>query len=132
MTTFVELTADECLELLGTKSVGRIGVQTPAGPVILPVSYALAGDAIVFRTLPYGVIANHAHEVDAAFEVDDLDEELHEGWSVLASGRSRRLEDPDEVRLIRGGSDPTPWADGHRNLYFRIDWTDLTGRRIGS
>src|SRR5687768_11329890 len=101
MTQLIELTTEECLSLLETKQVGRIGVVTPGGPMIFPVNYTVSDDTIVFRTLPYGVIANNAHEAEVAFEVDDLDEAMHEGWSVLATGRGRRLEDPDEVRLIR-------------------------------
>lgn len=132
MSQLVELTTEECLILLRTRSVGRIGVVTPSGPMIFPVNYTLSDDMVVFRTLPYGVIANNAHEADVAFEVDSLDEAMREGWSVLATGRSHRVEDPDEVRLIKNELDPEPWADGHRNLYFRVDWTDLTGRQLGS
>lgn len=131
MTQLIELTTEECLSLLETKQVGRIGVVTPGGPMIFPVNYTVSDDTIVFRTLPYGVIANNAHEAEVAFEVDDLDEAMHEGWSVLATGRGRRLEDPDEVRLIRQELDPEPWAAGQRNLYFRIEWTNLSGRQLG-
>ena len=130
MGRLVELTAEECLSLLASRSVGRIGVVTPNGPVIFPVNYSLAKDAIVFRTLPYGVIANHAHEAAVAFEVDDLDDTMQEGWSVLATGTSRRIEDPDQVRSIREGLDPEPWVDGQRNLYFCVEWSNLSGRRI--
>ena len=132
MSQLVELTAEECLSLLRTRTVGRIGVVTPSGPVIFPVNYSLVQDAIVFRTLPYGVLANHAQEADVAFEVDDLDDTMQQGWSVLATGQSRRIEDPHEVRTIRGEVDPQPWVDGHRNLYFRVAWTNLSGRRLGS
>jgi uncharacterized protein len=131
MSQLVELTAEECLTLLGTRNVGRIGVTTPSGPLILPVSYAMRQDAIVFRTLPYGVIADNAHDARVAFEVDRLDDTTREGWSVLATGRSRRIDDPDEVRAIREEGAPQPWVDGQRNLYFRVDWTNLTGRRLG-
>lgn len=127
----VDLTAEECLQLLGTKVVGRIAVVTPAGLRIFPVNYALWGDRIVFRTLPYGVIANNAHGAEVAFEIDDHDEELTRGWSVLAAGPCTRVEDPDDVRQIRSEADPIPWAEGQRILYFRIDWTDLTGRTVG-
>ena len=130
MGRLVELTAEECLTLLASKSVGRIGVVTPGGPVIFPVNYSLAKDAIVFRTLPYGVIANNAHEAAVAFEVDDLDDTMKEGWSVLATGTSHRIEDPDQVRSIREELDPEPWVDGQRNLYFCVEWTSLSGRRI--
>ena len=132
MSQLVELTAEECLSLLGTSTVGRIGVVTPGGPMIFPVNYTVSEDNIVFRTLPYGVIANNAHDADVAFEVDSLDPAMQEGWSVLVTGRSRRIEDPDEVRVIRQELDPQPWADGERHLYFRIAWNDLTGRQLGS
>jgi len=132
MSQLVELTIEECLSLLQTKTVGRIGVVTPSGPMIFPVNYSMSGDAIVFRTLPYGVISNNAHEADVAFEVDSLDDTMQEGWSVLATGRSRRIEDPGEVRVIREELDPQPWVDGHRNLYFRVDWANLTGRQLGT
>ena len=131
MTQLVELTPEECLALLQTRAVGRIGLQTPGGLMILPVNYALSDDTVVFRTLPYGVIANNAHEVEVAFEVDELDHDLHEGWSVLAVGRCHRIEDPEEVRLIREDLDPLPWAEGQRNLYFRVEWTNLSGRQLG-
>ena len=131
MATISELTTEECLDLLRSTTIGRIGTATPGGPVILPVSYVLLQDAIVFRTLPYGVIAEHAHDVDVAFEVDHLDEEQRTGWSVLATGPSRRIEDPQEVAEIRSANEPVPWADEQRNLYFRIEWIGLTGRRIG-
>ncbi len=131
MSQVVELTAEECLNLLGTTRVGRLGVVTPSGPIIFPVNYSRLENAIVFRTLPYGVIASNAHDAEVAFEVDSLDEAMEEGWSVLATGRGQRVEDPDEVRVIRQELDPKPWADGHRNLYFRIEWTNLTGRRLG-
>lgn len=131
MSQLIELTVEECLSLLRTRTVGRIGVVTPAGPVIFPVNYSLSDDAVVFRTLPYGVIANNAHEADVAFEVDSLDESMQQGWSVLATGRSHRIEDPAEVRMIREDLDPEPWVDGQRNLYFRVEWTDLSGRQLG-
>jgi uncharacterized protein len=128
---FVELTVQECLELLETTTVGRVGLMTEAGIRIFPVNYTVFGDAIVFRTLPYGAIANSAHGADVAFEVDDLDAELHSGWSVLAVGRCERVEDPATVRLIRSEHDVEPWAAGQRNLYLQVSWTDLTGRRVG-
>ena len=129
--TLSELTTDECLRLLRTKALGRIGFTTAAGPRVFPVNYRLHADAIVFRTLPYGVIANNAHGAQVAFEVDDVDEELRSGWSVLAVGRCKRIEDPAAVRVVREDGDPSPWAEGTRTLYFQLEWDDLTGRQVG-
>lgn len=131
MNPLIELTTEECLSLLSTRSAGRIALQTPAGLRIYPVNYALFGDAVVFRTLPYGEIANNAHDADIAFQVDELDHDHRRGWSVLATGKALRVEDPGEVQLIREEWDPEPWADGQRNLYLKLEWADLTGRQVG-
>ncbi len=102
-----------------------------AGIRIFPVNYRMFADGIVFRTLPYGVIANSAHGAEVAFEVVDVDDELRSGWSVLAVGRCERVEDPATVRTIRSEGDVEPWAAGRRNLYFQVNWIDLTGRQVG-
>lgn len=125
-----ELTPAECRELLGGRQVGRLAFSTPAGLRVYPVNYVLQGDDIVFRTLPYGEIAGNVVDAQLAFSVDDLDDEMRSGWHVLAVGTCRRVEDPDQVRLIRDESPPAPWADGQRTLYFRIACDDLTGRRV--
>jgi nitroimidazol reductase NimA-like FMN-containing flavoprotein (pyridoxamine 5'-phosphate oxidase superfamily) len=131
MTGVTELSEHECRALLRTKSVGRIALHVDGGLRIFPLSYVLDGDAIVFRTLPYGAIAQVAYGNEVAFEVDDLDEEDHTGWSVLALGRCRRIEDADDVQALRAGNDPEPWVGGSRSLYYRIDVTGITGRQVG-
>lgn len=59
----VDLSRDECLELLGAMSVGRIAYTTDDGPRVLPVNDVLEGDSVVFRTVPdgevYGPRAGH-------------------------------------------------------------------------
>ena len=80
------------------------GVCTPQKPVILPVNYSVVGESIIFRTSPYGVVANHDWASPIAFEVDYVDYADHKGWSVLATGRGDRVEDPEETR--RGSSAP--------------------------
>jgi uncharacterized protein len=132
MSRMSELTRSECLELLGSRSVGRVALVTDHGLTILPVSFVVHDGAIVFRTLPYGVIAATAPGAEVAFEVDDLDEEARSGWSVVANGVCRRVEDPAEVRALRAEGDPQPWAEGQRTLYLRIDEPALTGRRLVS
>ena len=127
----IELSRAECLQLLGQKSVGRVAFQTADGLRIFPVNYVVDDDRIVFRTLPYGVIARSIRVADVAFEVDDLDEELHSGWSVLAVGSCQRIEDPSEVASLRQSEPQQPWVDGTRELYFAIRWKGLSGRRVG-
>lgn len=127
----LELTIDECLELLNAGVVGRVALSTPVGPRIVPVNYAMHGDAIVFRTAPYSELGTYGWNADVAFEIDNIDYEKHQGWSVVAIGRAEVVEDPEELRDIRSGWDPTPWAGGRRHLYIRLRWRDVTGRRVG-
>lgn len=127
----IELTVDECLELLTSGVVGRVAMCTPMGPRILPVNYAMYDDAVVFRTTPYSELASYGLNSDLAFEIDHLDYEKHQGWSVVAIGRAAPVEDQDELRDIQAGWDPSPWAGGRRHLYLKLRWRDVTGRRLG-
>jgi nitroimidazol reductase NimA-like FMN-containing flavoprotein (pyridoxamine 5'-phosphate oxidase superfamily) len=45
------LDRDECLRLLATVPVGRIGLSIGALPAILPVNFAMVGSSIVIRTV---------------------------------------------------------------------------------
>ena len=63
-----------------------------------------------------------------SFEVDRLDEAMSEGWSVLVTGRVRRVS-PDELgQLETLGLEP--WAGGERTAYLRLEPHEVTGRRI--
>ena len=127
----MELSYSKCRELLAAGVFGRVGVCTPQKPVILPVNYSVVGEAVIFRTTPYGVVANHDWRAQIAFEVDYVDYSDHKGWSVLATGRGERVEDPEELARIKRTWDPRPWAGGARPLYVKLAWEELTGRRLG-
>lgn len=128
----LELSYSKCRELLAGGVVGRIGVCTPDGPRIFPVNYSVVGEAVIFRTAPYGTVATADWTRRFAFEVDHLDYADHKGWSVLAVGLGERVEDPDELAAIRRTWDPRPWVAGTRPLYVRLRWRELTGRRLGA
>jgi nitroimidazol reductase NimA-like FMN-containing flavoprotein (pyridoxamine 5'-phosphate oxidase superfamily) len=127
----VEMTVEECVDLLRAGVVGRVGLSTPMGPRIVPVNYAIVDDAVVFRTTPYSELGTYGWNTDLAFEIDHLDYEKHQGWSVVAIGRAELVDDPEELADIRAHWDPTPWAGGRRHLYVRLRWRDVSGRRIG-
>lgn len=130
MVTRAELDLRECRELLGGAEIGRVAVCTPHGPEILPVTYVVDGTSLVFRTTPYGVLGTHAARERIAVEVDSYDTTTRTGWSVVARGRARVIEDPDELGVLRAFRDPQPWAPGVRLLYVRLAWDELTGRRV--
>ena len=82
------LDADECRLLLGTRRFGRVGWNSASGVQILPVSYGMVGDTIVFRTMAASPLAELVRPVEVSFQVDDLDDETTTGWSILVHGMS--------------------------------------------
>jgi nitroimidazol reductase NimA-like FMN-containing flavoprotein (pyridoxamine 5'-phosphate oxidase superfamily) len=121
-----------CRALLAGGLFGRVAVCTDDGPRILPVNYSVVGEAVIFRTSAYGVVATHDWKTSMAFEVDHVDYGEQRGWSVQAVGRGERVEDAQELALIRRTWDPQPWPSGSRPLYVRLAWSELTGRSLGS
>jgi nitroimidazol reductase NimA-like FMN-containing flavoprotein (pyridoxamine 5'-phosphate oxidase superfamily) len=130
MTHLVELTEAECLLLLHQEQVARVALCTPLGPRILPVNYSMHDDSVFFRTMPYSVLGTYGREADLAMEVDRLDYEHHQGWSVVVLGPAAMVEEPEELRDIRSGWNPEPWTGGHRYFYIRLRVRDVTGRRL--
>ncbi|MBD0422692.1 DUF1918 domain-containing protein [Streptomyces sp. TRM S81-3] len=125
-----DLGPEECRNLLSTHGVGRIAVTAPDGrPAVVPVNYETVDDAIVFRTAPESVPAA-AVGTEVAFEVDQVDEALSQGWSVLAVGPASVVTDADAVRRLTQRAHTTPWAGGEREMWVSIRPTSLTGRRI--
>ena len=127
----LELSYGKCRELLGAGVFGRVGVCTATKPVILPVNYSVVAEAIIFRTTPHGVVADHDWGSRIAFEVDHVDYADHKGWSVLATGIAERVEDADAIAHIKRTWEPQPWAGGDRPLYVKLAWEELSGRRLG-
>src|ERR1700722_6119477 len=125
------LSEDECRYLLGTASVGRVGVSVNALPVIMPVNYRLAGDVIRFWSGPcLKLKAAQTHTV-VAFEVDEFDPEHERGWSVLAVGLATQIDDAGVLAAAaRDGFGP--WIEGERSHLIEVRTEFLSGRRIVS
>lgn len=116
------LTDGECWDLLRSQPVGRIAWSGLQGVSVVPVNFVVVDDAIILRTTPYSLLARDSVDREVAFQVDQLDLERHEGWSVLARGRTRRED--------RSPEHPQPWATGARVLGLRIDVRSVSGRRL--
>ena len=124
-----ELQEAECLDLMRGTTVGRIGFAGPRGPLILPVNYVVDHGDIVFRTAAYNTMAALLNHAMVAFEVDEVDEFLQGGWSVLVQGESAYDDEADSL-LQSSFTRPEPWVEGSRPLYIRIKPNLITGRRI--
>jgi transcriptional regulator with XRE-family HTH domain len=122
------LSREECDRLLAPGGVGRVVLVEERGPTAVPVNFAVLDGDIVFRTKAAASVAA-ADGRQVGFEVDRIDDAMREGWSVLVTGRVRRVADPDE--LVRAQSlDLDPWAGGDRDDYLRLASAEVSGRRI--
>jgi nitroimidazol reductase NimA-like FMN-containing flavoprotein (pyridoxamine 5'-phosphate oxidase superfamily) len=123
--------ADECYRLLGTREVGRIGVNAEHYPLILPVNYALDGSTVVIRTHA-GTILRAAEHANVTFEVDEIDQRTRSGWSVLVRGQAEEVGEAHRAELVErtraAGSEP--WAPGDKGHWLRLIPHDIAGRRI--
>jgi len=119
----------ECLRLLEPGGVGRVGFAAAEGIVIVPVNFALAGKCVVFRTAPDTLLAVYSHG-QVSFQVDHVDEELREGWSVLVHGHAHPVTDERDIRRLEVRTRLTPWAGGARDVFVRITPSQISGRGI--
>lgn len=120
---------DECLKLLASEPVGRIGFYADGELVMLPVNHIIDGQDVVFRaTRGSKLSAAEGHDL-VAFEADSYDGHTRSGWSVVVNGHAEVVYDDAEIsRLGRVGLQPWPLAD--LPCWIRIRATAVTGRRI--
>jgi nitroimidazol reductase NimA-like FMN-containing flavoprotein (pyridoxamine 5'-phosphate oxidase superfamily) len=122
------LSRRQCQQYLEDGGVGRLVFLSAQGPVALPVNFRLIDGAIVFRVGSTGSLAV-ATRSSVSFEVDRIDEAMNEGWSVLVTGRARRMDDPAE-RERMGGHEVPAGAWGEQEMTIRIDPDAVSGRAI--
>jgi uncharacterized protein len=128
----VELTREECLELLSAHNFGRLAVVTNSGiPVIRPVNYVFdsRSQSVVFRTGRGSKLHALLNAAKAAFEIDGIDEATQTGWSVIIEGVTAEVTVPNDLgRLERLGL--RPWAPGYKPLWVHIRAWTVSGRRL--
>lgn len=96
--------------------------------MVIPLNYVWSEGRVIFRTSPNNSWVWVLRRGPAAFEVENIDEVTHSGWTVLVQGRAAHL-DPTELTDPAIG-DLRPWAAGERPLHIAITPTSITGRRL--
>ena len=125
----------ESLRLIAPGGIGRIAFTGRYGLTVLPVNYKLHDGSIVFRTAqdsPTGedLRTGIAHaEYQVAFEIDQINPETRDGWSVLIHGPAHHMASDDE-RAAVAASGVAPWPRGVHEHAIRITPTSVTGRRL--
>jgi len=86
----------------------RPSVASPGRPPpdqrSLPVTDVWHDNSVIFRTSPYGPLSELSQPTNVAFEVDEIDQQHHQGWSVVVHGRAQGVVRSDEVVRL------WPWA----------------------
>ncbi len=126
---FEVLEASECYELLGSVSLGRVGVTMDALPAILPVNFALIERQIVFAT---GLGTKYTAALSGkvvAFEADWVDEANRSAWSVQGVGTAVVVEPGSDLEAaalvaVRALA-PVP-----RRLLAKLRLQHVSGRRL--
>lgn len=124
------LSNDECLRLLSSQWLGRVGVSVGALPAILPVAYAVDGKSVVFRTSPGSKLDAVAAGQVICLEADQAARDTQSGWSVLVVGRAHEVNDPDEIARL-GQLDLERWPSPTADRYVRLPVEWISGRRLG-
>ncbi|MGA8296694.1 MAG: pyridoxamine 5'-phosphate oxidase family protein [Acidimicrobiales bacterium] len=125
------LERNECLRLLALAAdeggVARLGVATSSSPIIVPVNFTYHDAGVIIR-ITKGTIGDTTPGSLVAIEVDRVDEEAGEAWSVLLRGLARELSfeevAPHRLELPR----PLAPIPGELLIYVRGD--EITGRRF--
>jgi uncharacterized protein len=123
------LDRQECLRLLRDASFGRVGISSHALPVVLPVTYRLVDEDVVFTTAPGAKLQAATDQVVIAFEIDHIDPISHTGWSVLVTGVARHVDDEDELARLRAAGVPR-WLAGDQARYVVLSTEFVSGRRL--
>jgi len=123
------LDQERCRELLTEASVGRVAVVVNGVPEVVPVNYGVLDGDVVFRSGTGTKLHAALAEQPVSFEVDRIDEATRTGWSVLLSGTSSIVSDPDERAKVEAlGLDA--WAPGRRDDIVRVRADLMSGREI--
>ena len=122
------LSRRDAVMLLTTAAVGRV-VFTAAGlPAVVPVTFAVSGDAVVMRTTVGSRLAHAAGRGVLAFEADEVDRVARTAWSVVVVGMAEVVTGGRERAVIEAVVEP--FAPGDHQVTLRLPMTVVTGRRV--
>ncbi len=121
----------ECVRLLATAAkrglTGRLAVSTDQAPLIQPVNFTYHDHQIVVRLGP-GHLTEVIPGTLVAFEVDHVDRDAREAWSVLVRGLATALDDSGAEADAQAS--PTPLVPAPGDMRFDVRLDVVTGRRF--
>jgi nitroimidazol reductase NimA-like FMN-containing flavoprotein (pyridoxamine 5'-phosphate oxidase superfamily) len=128
--SLARLNREECMALLASAPIGRVGVSVEALPAILPVTIAVLDDSVIFRTVPGTKLAYASARSVLAVEADDYDVSRGDGWSVLVRGVASELTNSTDIGRARILLTDSWISDDAAEHYVRVNADLVTGRRL--
>jgi len=121
------LSVNECWDLVGSQTLGRLVTSVDGQPEIFPVNFAAQRRTVLFRTAEGTKLVSTAINNRVLFEVDD--HTVAEGWSVIIKGNARSLHTVEELEEAEQAQ-VLPWVSTEKPHYVRIIPETVTGRRF--
>ncbi len=122
-----DLSAEECWDLLRRQEFGRLAYHDGDLVTLVPIHYALDDEhRILFRTAEGSKLLAITHNVDVAFEVDEIGEDA--AFSVVLHGSAHELVDREAAWVdtlpLR------PWVPTTKCHVLAIEPHQVSGRRF--
>lgn len=123
-----QLSEEECWERLRALEIGRLAYHLADEVHIAPINYVVEEEQILFRTAEGSKLLGVVMNEDVAFEIDQVDNDKEEAWSVIARGAARILDGPDardadNLRL-------RAWVDTEKFNVVAIAVDEISGRQF--
>jgi nitroimidazol reductase NimA-like FMN-containing flavoprotein (pyridoxamine 5'-phosphate oxidase superfamily) len=124
------LSYDECVLLLRTAVVGRLGFIHHSEPEILPVTLGMDGTAPVFRTT-WGSKFDAVHGLGlVVLEIDALNPALGRAWSVVVKGTASVEYSDAVIARLESLGIPSWLRDDTETFWIRVLPESVTGREL--
>ena len=120
--------------LLADGGVGRLVFNSRYGPTALPVVYKTDGRSLVLGTwdpvfdedLRTGI---EYADYQVAVEADQIDQQAHQGWIVLARGAAHHLDtEAERAPFLNAGLEP--WVEEVPAHFIQVSPTSIFGIRV--
>jgi len=119
------LSTRECHEWLDSHHEGRLGYPTGRGPRSVVVSYAIAGQQIVFRLPDYNDIVHYAPGERVTLEVDGVHDAAGDFETVLVTGQAALAG--EHAPEVAGAEFAEVWPSGVSTTVICLPMTQVEG-----
>lgn len=123
------LSDEESLELLATKTFGRLVVRRKDDMDLFPLNYLVHEGEIYFRTAEGSKLFSLTLNNDVLFEADNVDADSQEAWSVVVKGTARTLTSNAEIEAA-DQLPLKPWLPTLKYNYVVVSPNEISGRKF--